>query len=259
MRFPIFIIGQPRSGTSFVRKLIRKSTGFPGHGESHTIPLLYALCQNINLPLSIAGSKGNQLVKHLDLEALKDINIAFFREFYLHYYGSEQFIDKTPGHVNSNSWELIKDIFPNAVFIACVRSPVEVLESMALKFGGKVDNEGNLKIYSGEFAENWVKTMKGIERLAASTYAADLHVVSQLELRVDPSTTVTKLFQFLRIPESKILESVKLCNESREYVLTDAINKPAYKKISELKITPAEAEQFRSICEPVCSRWGIDI
>ena len=259
MRFPVFVIGHPRSGTSFVRKLIQKFTGFSGHGESHAIPLLYALCQQINLPLSIADSKGNQLVKQLDLKELKDINIAFFREFYLRIYGGEQFIDKTPGIVTCNSWELIKDIFPNAVFIACVRSPVEVLESKALKFGGEVGSQDNIKSNSIQFAKAWIKSMEGIERLVASPFAADLHVVSQLELRADPNTTVTNLFQFLGIPDSKISEGVKLCGESREYVLTDTIDKPAYKKISDLAITTAEAEQFKSICEPICSRWGIEL
>jgi hypothetical protein len=257
MRAPIFIIGFPRSGTSFVGKLISRFTGYQSHGESHTLTLLQEVHHRINLYRRRTDFTGKELVKQLDMQALKDLNTSFFRDFYLGAYGSEQFIDKTPGAVACHGWGVVKEVFPNAVFVACVRSPVEVFESAVLKFGG-LGGEGS-KTNSLEVAEGWVAAMAGIEKMAASPFAADLHVLSQLELRADPSTAVTKLFRFLGLPESTIPEGIALCNSSREDVLTEAINKPAYKTLSQLAITPTEAEQFRSICAAMCSRWEISL
>jgi hypothetical protein len=191
------------------------------------------------------------------MQALKDINTTFFREFYLRVYGSEQFIDKTPGTVTRHGWGVVKEVFPDAVFVACVRSPVEVFESTVLKFGGRGVGAGNTNF--AELVNGWVAAMAGIEKLVASPFADDLHVLSQLELRVDPTTSVTKLFRFLRIPESTIPEGIALCNSSREDVLTDAITKTTYKQLSQLSITPAESDQFRSICAATCSRWEISL
>jgi hypothetical protein len=255
MRVPVFILGYPRSGTSFVGKLISRFTGHPDHGESHTLTLLQELHYRIDICKSFKHFKDTDLVKQLDMRALKDLNNAFFREFYLRTYGSEQFIDKTPGAVACHGWGVVKEVFPNAAFVVCVRSPVEVFESAAQKFGGRDGEESNTNPI--EVAEGWVAAMKGIEKLSASPFATDLHVVSQLELRVDPSTTVTKLFRFLGLPESLIAEGVALCDSSREDVLTEAINKPTYKTLDQLAIAPATAMQFRSICESTCSRWGI--
>jgi hypothetical protein len=257
MRSPIFIIGFPRSGTSFVGKLISRFTGYPSHGESHTLTLLQEVHHRINLYRRRTDFTGMELVKQLDMQALKELNTTFFREFYLGTYGSERFIDKTPGAVACHGWGVVKEVFPNAVFVACVRSPVEVFESAALKFGGLGGGASNTNFI--ELAEGWVAAMAGIEKLAASPFAADLHVLSQLELRVDPSSTVTKLFRFLGLPESTIPEGIALCNSSREDVLTEAINNSTYKTLSQLAITPQEAEQFRSICSAMCSRWEISL
>jgi hypothetical protein len=219
--------------------------------------LLQDVHHRINIHRRRTDLTGKELVNWLDTQALKDLNTKFFRDFYLGTYGGEQFIDKTPGSVACHGWGVVKEVFPNAVFVACVRSPVEVFESVALKFGGPGGGASNTNLI--ELAEGWVGAMAGIEKLAASPFAADLHVLSQLELRVDPSTTVTKLFRFLGLPESTIPEGIALCNSSREDVLTEAINKPMYKALSQLAITPKEAEQFRSICAATCSRWGISL
>jgi hypothetical protein len=49
MRAPTFIIGFPRSGMSFAGKLISRFTGYPSHGESHTLTLPQEMYHQINL------------------------------------------------------------------------------------------------------------------------------------------------------------------------------------------------------------------
>jgi hypothetical protein len=257
MRAPIFIIGFPRSGTSFVGKLISQFTGYPSHGESHTLTLLQEVHHQINLYRRRTDLTGRELVKHFDLESLKEINTGFFRDFYLRTYGSENFIDKTPGAVACHGWGVVKEVFPTASFIACVRSPVEVYESAVQKFSGREGDAG--KIDPIELAEGWVGAMNGIERLAASPFAGDLFVVSQLELRVDPLPVVTKLFQFLGVPDEKIAEGVEMCRRSREDVLTKSIATPSYKLLDELNVSKSISDDFRHICTATCSIWGIDL
>ncbi len=257
MRAPIFIIGFPRSGTSFVGKLISQFTGYPSHGESHTLTLLQEVHHQINLYRRRTDLTGRELVKHFDLEALKEINTGFFRDFYLRTYGSENFIDKTPGAVACHGWGVVKEVFPTASFIACVRSPVEVYESAVQKFSGREGEAGKIDLI--ELAEGWVGAMNGIERLAASPYSGDLLVVSQLELRVDPEMMVERLFKFLGLPDSAIADGISLCKLSREDVLTESIEKPAYKTLAQLNLKSSDSLKFKSICESTCLRWDISL
>jgi len=257
MRAPIFIIGFPRSGTSIVGKLVSQFTGYPSHGESHTLTLLQEIHHQINLYRRRTDLTGKELVNQFDLEALKDINTVYFRDFYLRTYGSEKFIDKTPGAVACHGWGVVKQVFPKASFIACVRSPVEVYESAIQKFSGREGDDG--RINPIELAQGWVGAMNGIEKLAASPFSDDLHVMSQLELRVDPEKTVERLFNFLGLPDSAVAGGVSLCKQSREDVLTESIDKPPYKMLTHLDIKPTDAKRFREICESTCTRWGIKI
>ncbi|MBD2720074.1 sulfotransferase [Synechococcus sp. FACHB-909] len=257
MKAPIFIIGYPRSGTSFVGKLIATFTRLPSHGEAHTLTLLQEIHHQVNLYRRRTDFTGKELVKLLDLDELKDTNTRFFREFYRRTYGSDQFIDKTPGAVACHGWGVVKEVFPDAVFIACVRSPVEVYESAALKFGGR-DGE-RPATDPVEVATGWVSAMRGIEQLLASPYAPDSHVVSQLQLRSDPATTVTKLFSFLGLPDSVVDDGIALCSQSREDVLTASIERPSYKTLRQASLPDAQAQQFREICAPVCEDWGIEL
>ncbi len=257
MKAPIFIIGYPRSGTSFVGKLIATFTKLPSHGEAHTLTLLQEIHHQINLYCRRTDFTGKELVKLLDLDELKNINTMFFREFYRRTYGGDQFIDKTPGAVACHGWGVVKEVFPDAVFIACVRSPVEVYESASLKFGGR-DGE-RPATDPVEVATGWVSAMRGIEQLLASPYAPDSHVVSQLQLRSDPATTVTKLFSFLGLPDSVVDAGIALCTQSREDVLTASIERPSYKTLSQTSLSAAQAQQFREICAPVCADWGIEL
>ncbi|CAK6698098.1 hypothetical protein BBFGKLBO_02386 [Synechococcus sp. CBW1107] len=257
MRAPIFVIGYPRSGTSFVGKLIGTFTGYPSHGEAHTTPLLQHIIHQINLCRSRKDFTGAELIKEMDLQALKDININFFREFYLQTYGGEGFIDKTPGPTACNGWAVVKSIFPKACFVACVRSPVEVYESAVQKFGSREGDAANVDFV--QLAEGWVGAMSGIEKLAASPYGADLHVVSQLELRSDPVKAVPDLFRFLQVPEAKVSEGVDLCSRSRDDVLTESIARPEYRQLDQLLIEESMKQRFRDICTSTCKRWNIAI
>jgi hypothetical protein len=257
MRAPIFIIGFPRSGTSFVGKLIAQCTGYPSHGESHTLTLLQEVHHQINIYRQRTDLTGRELVNQFDLEALKEINTIFFRDFYLRTYGTENFIDKTPGAVACHGWGVVKEVFPNASFVACVRSPVEVYESALQKFSSREGDAG--RIDPIELAKGWVGAMNGIEKLAASSFAGDLLVVSQLELRVDPLAAVTKLFQFLGVPEEKIDQGVDTCRRSREDVLTNSIDTSSYKLLDKLNLSTSLSDHFRHICTATCSAWGIEL
>lgn len=255
MKAPIFIIGYPRSGTSFVGKLIAKFTGYPSHGESHTIPLLQELHHQINLYRRRDDFTGRELVKQLDLQPLKELNTRYFRDFYLNTYGSENFIDKTPGSVACHGWGVVKEVFPSAAFVACVRSPVEIIESATIKF-----QDANEKSQTApEICKGWVGAMQGIKKLQQSPYSCDLHVVSQLELRVDPRKAVGEIFRFLGVPMHLLDEAINLCQVSRDDVLTNSIMKSEYKTLESLNVPPPLEDELRTICSATCNDWNIAI
>lgn len=257
MRAPVFIIGYPRSGTSFAGKLIGKFTGYPSHGEAHTMPLLQRIIHQINIYNSRSDFTGSELVKELDIQAFKESNYKFIRDFYLRTYGSNRFIDKTPGPTTCHGWGVVKQVFPQACFIACVRSPVEVFESAVQKFSCREGSAGVVDPI--ELAEGWVGAMNGIEKLSASPFARDLHVISQLELRARPEVVVRQLFSFIGLPESCIDDGIAYCMQSRDDVLTDSIKQMTYRTLDQIKLSDSQASAFYNICSPTCSHWNINL
>jgi hypothetical protein len=101
--------------------------------------------------------------------------------------------------------------------------------------------------------------MRGIEKLLASPFASDTHVVSQLQLRSDPTATVTQLFDFLGLPDSVVADGIALCSQSREDVLTASITRPSYKTLRQTSLADVQAQRFREICAPICTDWGIEL
>jgi hypothetical protein len=259
MRAPLFIIGYPRSGTSFTGRLLGLFTGYPDHGESHVSTLLQELHYQIDLcrKRNRCELKGDELIASLDLQSLKQVNSDFFREFYLSQYGSEAFIDKTPGAVACHGWRVVKSIFPNASFIACTRSPVEVITSFRAKFGSSQGNE--IELDPIHIARGWASAMEGLQELASSEYSNDLMVVSQLQLRAAPMDILIPLFDFIGISRDRLAEAMKICATSREDVLTDAINLNEYKKLCTLGLPLDQEQLFREICSEHCARWAINI
>jgi hypothetical protein len=229
-------------------------TGYPDHGESHVSTLLQEFHYQIDLSHDF---KRDELIASLDLESLKQANTNFFRNFYLSQYGSEAFIDKTPGAVACHGWKVVKSIFPNASFIACTRSPVEVVESFRAKFGTSQSNE--YQFDPMHIARGWASAMEGLEELANSEYSKDLSVVSQLQLRATPEDALRPLFDFVGISRDRLPEAIEICSTSREDVLTDAIGLDQYKTLSALGLSSDQEQLFREICSEHCATWGISI
>lgn len=257
MRAPIFIIGYPRSGTSFVGKLVTHFTGYPSHGESHTLTLLQEIHHQVNLYRKRTDFTGKELVNLLNLENIKALNTKYFRDFYISTYGSKEFIDKTPGAVACHGWQVMKEVFPSSAFIACVRSPVEVYESVIKKFSGSQRDKAITSPIS--VANGWVGAMKGIENLSKSPFNSDLHIISQLELRSNPRSESTKLGKFLGADHKLLHSGEELCKTTREDVLTDSIHLASYKLLKELNLSSQVEKEFRDICNTTCVKWGIQI
>lgn len=255
IRAPLFVIGYPRSGTSFVGKLLAKLTGYVGDGESHASTLLQEIHYLLDLSRKRSDLKGDELIARLDYEALKKINSDFFRAFYVGQYGGEQFIDKTPGAVACHGWRVVKSVFPGAAFVACVRSPVEVVSSFLVKFASA--SSSNEELCPIHIALGWVSAMEGLHELANSEYGKDLIVVSQLHLRASPIEALDPLLDFLHISKDRLPEAVELCATSREDTLTDSIGLHEYKRLSSLRLSPEQESEFRKLCSLQCELWDI--
>ena len=255
IRAPLFVIGYPRSGTSFVGKLLTSLTGYVSDGESHVSTLLQEIHYLIDLSIGRSDLKGDELIARLDYQALKKINSDFFRAFYIDQYGGDQFIDKTPGAVACHGWRVVKSVFPNAAFVACVRSPVEVVSSFLVKFASA--SSSNEELCPIHIARGWVSAMEGLYELANSEFGKDLIVVSQLHLRASPIEALVPLLDFLRISQDCLPQAVELCATSREDTLTDSIGLREYKRLSSLHLSPEQETEFRNLCSLQCELWGI--
>lgn len=112
---PIFIVGMPRSGTSLVEKILSSHSAVYGAGELRNIT---------EFTENLTGSDNAQsyypaAIEHITqarIDTLADQYIAFITEISS---GAERVTDKMPH--NFQYIGLIKQLFPNAKIIHCVR------------------------------------------------------------------------------------------------------------------------------------------
>lgn len=262
MKAPIFIIGNPRSGTSIVYKAITKSLQWSGYGESHVMPCLQDIIYSIELKRdfqqSLSQSGQETILAKINLDRMAALNIDYIRESYLNIFdGSTHFVDKTPGAAAAHGWGIIKRCFPGAAILCCYRSPVEVIESSLKKFDHSSEAAEANGAAVKTIASGWASAMQGIDELMHSTFAKDAILIDQLQLRKNPAAELTKVFDFLGAPPEATQKAIKICEESREDVLTSAIELDSYKQLNSLGLDATVEASVRETCSEACRIFNI--
>lgn len=199
----IFLISQPRSGSSMVQQMIMAHQSVSSLPEPWImLPLVYTYkdskiqgsfnsslsAQNINRDLnnSIDGKpKYHKLVREFALEFYNIINNGQIETPY--------FLDKTPRYYHIV--DELEDIFPDAKFIYLTRNPLSVFTS-ALSYNYKGDIERFLS--SKDRQDDILKAPKIIAE-AISNPTNNKCFVKYEDFVLNPKNEIGKIYEFLEL------------------------------------------------------------
>ena len=170
-KFPVFILGSPRSGTSTLHFVLKTAFGFEGDTEGHVTNLLYKLITTINDHFSDYngfGPQGSNTLSNLGKDAI--VNSVALILLSLANRG-RLWCDKTPGADAVRAAPYIAALMPQARFIHIVRNGLDNVASRMNKFPGIPFNTHCVQW--AEDASSWLTARK------------ELPPSSFLELRFD--------------------------------------------------------------------------
>lgn len=210
---PIFIVGSPRSGTTFLRDLLNSHPHLAIPNETHFIPKLYLAYGE---PQSLTEVKKifqwiekTSYFRRFQIELKSDDlnNCQTFSDIiylifnaYAQKQGKKRWADKTPTYLNH--MQLLLKIFPNAKFIHLIRDGRDVALSMI----PLVFSHNN--IYTA--AWGWKNTVnKGIKQSRSIPQGQYLEIRFE-DLILETEKTMKNLCQFIDEPyTSDILKATR--------------------------------------------------
>lgn len=212
---PIFIIGFPRSGTTFLQSILATQdiVTFP---ESHFYTRLWQQL-SVDGNRLIKDKKNSEIVfSHLDnkfdlqlnqdeqtfLEGFLSSNQVSDKELFENilkiYISKNQFdfspekvwLEKTPGH--SKHIQRLSKLYPKARFIAMVRHPFNTVESAAQKLKMTTDNKYII-------AKRWGKTYRKLFQFKKQ-FPNKLFIVKYESLLAEKEIETERIMEFLQLP-----------------------------------------------------------
>ena len=141
---PVFIVGAPRTGSSFVCEALIRGAGLVGGAEGHILPLLadldhqvagyYQLMRNIGM-LAISENTVAQ-IDEMDLRTkIAEIFLAYYKKIY----GEGRWVDKTVNLGMIEALPRLMEIFPQARVVYLTRNGVRNVISAAKYFGASIE------------------------------------------------------------------------------------------------------------------------
>lgn len=203
----IFVVGCPRSGTTYLQRLLASLPGVKTGQETHIFgffirPLVKSWRDlvkfmevdtrgGVGLPCYIDESKFKDLLRYFLFQLLKLITKGLKDD--------EIFIDKTPQ--NAFHVEMIKDLLPEARFIHMLRDPRDVVSSLlaANRSWGSEWAPGNAR----DCAILWRKHVKTFRTSIKHIPSTHYYELKYEELVKDPLKSISAICKFLNLHHSK--------------------------------------------------------
>jgi Sulfotransferase family len=206
MRHPVFIVGSPRSGTSALVDVLRHS-GYNGFLEGNFLSLLHGINQLIDQHYKWYPTDNKRvLLSNVDKDELKRKLFQIFSTVANTLNPQEPWFDKTGNPEMTLAIPIVRELWPQAVFVFAKRRGIENVISRITKFPG----------HSFEYhCANWAKNMSCWRAIRQKIPPECFIEIEQRNMVRQPETTARELCTFLGVSDSVMPTVVKVMDTHR--------------------------------------------
>jgi hypothetical protein len=196
----VLIVGCPRSGTTWVQRMLAEHPKVRTGQESHVFNYLAPLLERWREDLEHGGKRpaglGCYLREEEFLAALRGFSEELLRPLVGDLGDGEVFVEKTPSH--ARRLPTIRELLPEVRVIHLVRDPRDVVASLLA--ASRTWAEGWAPSSAGAAARKWLAYSRAVRR-ARSLFAADRFLeISYESLQRDTAGELRRCLEFIRLP-----------------------------------------------------------
>jgi len=250
LKYPLFIVGSPRSGTSILVQALR-AVGYAGYNEGNLLSLLRTLDVDIDRHFTAFGSE-NPLVlsKHITAPFLKDRIYGAIRDAIDEHYKGAAWLDKTGNPEMIEAIPILRKLWPNSRFIFAKRRAIENIASRLKKFPN----------FSFEYhCSDWARNMSTWRRAIALDPTLPHVEIDQWDMGNTPTSAAEKLAAFLEMSaeQRETLEEIFSNDRPQQ---TEAGSATTLHTLQSVAWTDAQKEIFKTKCmgEMAAFRYSVD-
>ncbi|MCI4677344.1 sulfotransferase [Rhodoblastus acidophilus] len=244
-KYPVFIIGSPRSGTSALAEGMLRA-GYNGFREGNFLSLLTVLGRFIDRHFATFGNDGPKvLASVVDKEALMDSIAVVFRDVVNRHNPDAPWFDKTGNPEMIEAIPTLLELWPESVFIFAKRRAIENIVSRLKKFPGH-----NFEYH----CRDWARNMEAW-RLMRDKIPRDKYVeVDQQDLIRDPTTAAAAIGHLLDLADANVAAMTQAFQKDRPQE-TEAGTARRVLALADLWDEPRRA-LFERLCGPEMKAYG---
>jgi hypothetical protein len=243
-RFPVFILGPARSGTSAVTLALLDSGSYFGAGEGHLMSLAHELVSVIDQHYRRVGNQSDTTLARVSSDAFQKLIRRAFVQLASDLFPTPHWLDKTPTVEAVRASVLLRELWPNARFIFMKRRVIENVLSRRRKFP-----DGTTESHYCD----WAAVMTAWLAVRGELGSAALEI-DHRQLVLDPQHVAASIGAFLELPEAAAARFSRYLSTCRPQQ-TDEHFGSTY-SLEHLDLNEDEARRLIAVCDPVMSAFG---
>ena len=246
-RYPVFIVGSPRSGTSILVDALL-SVGYHGYREGMFLSMLHYVDGIIDRHYSIFGSAQN-LISATNKSDLKRQLYEVFKTTTSDLNREAPWFDKTGNPDMILSIPILRQLWPDSVFIFAKRRAIENIVSRMKKFPGH-----SFEYHCGD----WAKNMSAWRRIRTELPPSSFVEVDQQDMIRQPKAVASDLQSLLALSAEGAQKILKTFESNRPQQTSEGSATRVH-SLSSSGFTDGQISTFLKHCKVEMDAFGYSI